>query len=63
MPTDLRGVPRGPLRSTAWPLELDGPAVVNVHFDRFCHPRPLAGGLIRLFDARGREIALARLKQ
>jgi hypothetical protein len=33
------------------------------HFDRFAQPRPLPGGLIRLLDAKGSEVALARLEE
>ncbi len=62
-PTDLRGTPTGPAKTSAWPLRLEGPATVLIHFDRFAQPRPMAGGLITLRGADGAEVALARLKQ
>jgi len=62
-PIDLRGAPTGPAKTVAWPLRLDGPATVLIHFNRFTQPRPMAGGLITLRGADGTEVALARLKQ
>lgn len=62
-PTDLRGAPTGPAQTASWPLRLDGPATVFIHFNRFTQPRPMAGGLITLRGSDGAEVALARLKQ
>lgn len=62
-PTDVRGTRLGPATAMTWPLRLHGPAMVTAYFDRFAHPHPLPGGLIRLLDASGTEVALARLDE
>jgi hypothetical protein len=61
--TDPRGTPTGASTTMPWPLRLEGPAMVLIHFDRFAQPIPVKGALITLLGPDGAEVALARLKQ
>lgn len=62
-PTDFAGRPVAAPQNLPWPLRLDGPATLHVHFDRHAGPRPIAGALITFRGPEGEEVALARLKQ
>lgn len=63
IPPARPGAPPGPGKFVAWPFQLDGATTVLVHFNRFSHPRPTAGGVITFFGPGGAEIGLGRLKQ
>ncbi|MEX2044458.1 MAG: hypothetical protein WD941_03830, partial [Opitutus sp.] len=61
--TDLAGRPIAAPVTVPWPLQLDGPATLRIHFDRHAAGRPAAGALITFRGINGEEVALARLKE
>jgi hypothetical protein len=63
VPANARGEPSGPARPQAWPLRVEGPAVLSVYFNREGRPAPAGGATVILRAADGAEVGLARLRE
>lgn len=62
-PANPRGEPIGPARAVTWPLQLSGPSIVFIYYDRERLPAPAREATVIVRDGVGDEIGLARLRR